>query len=156
MSCSACKRFISASKRKQCSECKDLYCSKRCFVGDKTHRCLHNHHGGQVIQNFASKARRNSKKFKLVSETPEIQLAYASLNAGESIEKEVHVGVTQVIRVEEGAGSIIFYEESLNRVSAVGVGAVVIIPGSLPHEVRADKGVQLKISASYAPPTTHF
>ena len=149
MSCVSCKKKAS----KECSDCKRPYCSQKCFVGDRNHhhhRCIHLH-SGAVLKGFNRGAQDNKKRFHIVGETVEMQLAYASLAPGETIAKEVHVGVTQVIRVEYGSGTIEFNDST----NVVNEGDVMIIPGNVPHEVRADQGVPLKISTMYAPPTTH-
>lgn len=144
----------------QCSVCARIYCSRECFVGDNAHRCVHPPSAkskGRVLNDFAKDARRNERGFAMVDETSEVQIAYASLKPGEVIKKEVHVGVTQIVRIESGNGSVVFFSADgfENEKKIIREGALIVIPGSIYHEIRADRGVVLKVSSLYAPPTTH-
>jgi len=147
-----CDTIIPQRDVKLCSACRQVYCSKRCFVGDTAHGCIR---GGAIkFGGFSTTVKRNEKPFHMAAETPEIQLAYENVPQGGVIKKEIHEGVTQIIYVELGSGTIEIFgaHPSIQRVTQ---GDLIVIPSSTYHEVRADHGTALKFSTVYAPPTTH-
>lgn len=150
----SCKAIIPQRDVKLCSACKQIYCSKRCFVGDTAHRCIRGGGGAIKFGGFSTTVKTNENPFYMAVETPEIQLAYEHVPQGGVIKKEIHEGVTQIIYVELGSGTIEIFGEfpSIQRVTQ---GDLVVIPSSTYHEVRADHGTALKFSTVYAPPTTH-
>lgn len=151
--CSKCSVAVDT----KCDLCEKPFCTP-CFQNNHSSICSPYYHPStpEFIVDFAKQVQVNEKRFQIVAETSEMQLAYAHLKAGEIIEKEQHVGVTQLIRVEKGTGSVeIFSDDSTSKITPIKTGDVIVIPASTYHEVRANQGTLLKLSTIYSPPTTH-
>ena len=90
----------------------------------------------------------NENYRKVLFTGEKVQLVVMSLNPGEDIPSEVHTGIDQFIRVEEG--------EALVRVDGEEVTLkdddVVIIPSGKEHYVKNTGSGKLKLYSIYADP----
>ncbi len=77
-----------------------------------------------------------------------LQLVLMTLQPGEEIGSEVHDGIDQFFRFEEGAG-VVDIDGVENR---VGDGSGVIVPSGARHNVRNTGDSPLKLYTIYAPP----
>lgn len=77
-----------------------------------------------------------------------LQLVLMTLRPGEEIGSEVHDGIDQFFRFEEGEG-VVDIDGVENRVED---GSGVIVPSGARHNVRNTGGVPLKLYTIYGPP----
>jgi mannose-6-phosphate isomerase-like protein (cupin superfamily) len=79
-----------------------------------------------------------------------IQVVVMCLGPGEEIGDEVHQGVDQYFRIEQGEATFVFNEGQEHR---VGDGDVVVVPAGTYHNViNSSKTKALKLSTLYSPP----
>ena len=79
-----------------------------------------------------------------------IQVVVMCLGPGEEIGDEVHQGVDQYFRIEQGEATFVFNEGQEHR---VGDGDVVVVPAGTYHNViNGSKTRALKLSTIYSPP----
>ena len=77
-----------------------------------------------------------------------LQLVLMTLQPGEEIGSEVHDGIDQFFRFEEGEG-VVDIDGVENRVED---GSGVIVPSGARHNVRNTGSVPLKLYTIYGPP----
>jgi len=77
----------------------------------------------------------------------QLQLVIMALKSGEEIGEEVHEGIDQFFRVDEGSGKVVMDGNE----SEIKDGSAFIIPGGTKHNVVAGEG-GLKLYTIYAPP----
>lgn len=77
-----------------------------------------------------------------------LQLVLMTLQPGEEIGEEVHDGIDQFFRIEEGEGVIVIDGQD-NRVEA---DFAVIVPSGTRHNVRNTGGRPLRLYTIYGPP----
>ena len=78
------------------------------------------------------------------------QLVVMCLQPGEEIGKEVHTGVDQFFRVEQGEAKFVFNEKEEHRVH--GADAVVVPAGTYHNVINVSKTTPLKLYTLYSPP----
>ncbi len=101
--------------------------------------------------NAKSQTQKNNNYRKVVHTTPEVQLVYMSLKAGEDIPLETHDG-TQVLNIIDGRGLV----QSGNTKKILQPGIVVIIPPHTDHYVKnTSSNSELKLWSIYTPPEHH-
>jgi mannose-6-phosphate isomerase-like protein (cupin superfamily) len=78
------------------------------------------------------------------------QLVVMTLQPGEDIGDEVHAGVDQFFRIEQGEATFIFNEKERHVVKN---GEGVVVPAGTYHNVvNSSKTTQLKLYTIYSPP----
>lgn len=78
------------------------------------------------------------------------QLVVMCLQPGEEIGNEVHPGVDQFFRVEEGEAKFVFNEKEEHL---AGDGDAVVVPAGTYHNViNTSRTAQMKLYTVYAPP----
>lgn len=83
-----------------------------------------------------------------------LQLTLMSLNIGEDIGLEMHPGVDQFIRIEEGQGLVKMGDSKYNLYFQRNVNAdyAIIIPAGTWHNIINTGNIPLKLYSIYAPP----
>jgi mannose-6-phosphate isomerase-like protein (cupin superfamily) len=79
---------------------------------------------------------------------PRMQLVVMSLQPGEEIGEEVHVGTDQYFRVEEGKGKIWMDGEQAGIESDM----AIVVPAGTRHNIQNTGHKPLKLYTLYAPP----
>jgi mannose-6-phosphate isomerase-like protein (cupin superfamily) len=77
-----------------------------------------------------------------------LQLVLMTLEPGEEIGSEIHDGIDQFFRFQEGEG-VVYIDGVENRVED---GSGVIVPSGARHNVRNTGTVPLKLYTIYGPP----
>lgn len=78
------------------------------------------------------------------------QLVLMCLGPGDEIGNEVHEGVDQFFRIEQGEAMFVFNQEQERR---VGDGDAVVVPAGTYHNViNTSKTASLKLYTLYSPP----
>ncbi len=78
------------------------------------------------------------------------QLVVMCLQGGEDIGREVHPGIDQFFRIEEGEAKFIFNDTEEHVVKS---GEAVVVPAGTYHNViNTSKAKQLKLYTVYSPP----
>lgn len=98
------------------------------------------------------------KRLDPFSTTLELQCAYAAVSAGEVIKKEHHSHATQLLRIEQGSGTIVTWGHNPNNDETrhnVTEGDFFVLPGGVYHEIRASPDTDLKLTTIYAPVIQH-
>ena len=125
-----------------CSECKRSYCSKEChlkeecyYVSDLRQLTLDNNELGPIILHNDPSGR--------------IQIGIMSVNPGQSVPKESHKDMTQVINIESGKGGVFLGENYFRKVKK---GSVVVVPSGTTHMIKAcpTSKTPLKLYTLYA------
>jgi mannose-6-phosphate isomerase-like protein (cupin superfamily) len=83
-----------------------------------------------------------------------LQLTLMSLNIGEDIGLEIHPGVDQFIRIEEGQGLVKMGDSKYNLYFQRNVNAnyAIFIPADTWHNIINAGNIPLKLYSIYAPP----
>ena len=93
---------------------------------------------------------RNTYFRQVLFTAKHIQLVVMCLQPGEDIGDEVHAGVDQFFRIEEGKAKFIFGAKEVHIVKA---GDAVIVPAGTVHNViNVSKSEKLKLYTLYSPP----
>ncbi|MGG6432410.1 cupin domain-containing protein [Anoxybacillus sp. D401a] len=85
---------------------------------------------------------------------PHLQVTLMSLRVGEDIGLEIHPGVDQFLRIEQGEG-IVRMGKKKNELTferRVGDGSAIFVPAGTWHNVMNIGNVPLKLYSIYAPP----
>lgn len=96
-----------------------------------------------------------NNNFRLALWTGEhLQITLMSINVGEDIGPEVHPGVDQFIRIEQGRGLIMMgnRRNELNMRTDVGDDDAIVIPAGTWHNLINTGSRPLKLYSIYAPP----
>ncbi len=82
------------------------------------------------------------------------QLTLMSINVGEDIGLEIHPGVDQFLRIEQGQGLVMMgsQRDRLDYQRCVTSGDAIIIPAGTWHNLMNTGQVPLKLYSIYAPP----
>jgi mannose-6-phosphate isomerase-like protein (cupin superfamily) len=81
---------------------------------------------------------------------PHRQLVVLSLEAGESIGKERHPALDQLLRVEHGVGEVVFNDTE--RHMRVDGGAILVPAGTWHYVINMSSSTPLTLDTLYAPP----
>lgn len=103
--------------------------------------------------NLSEQAQNNTNYRWVLDTTKQMQLVVMNLLPNEEIGIEKHSNATQYIRVEEGGGSAITFDENKNKTQEIilSIGDVVIIESKTYHNIIAgEEG--MRISTLYSPP----
>jgi quercetin dioxygenase-like cupin family protein len=103
--------------------------------------------------NLLEQCQNNTNYRWVLDTTKQMQLVAMNLLPKQEIGVEKHANATQYIRVEEGGGSAISFDENKNKTQEIilAVGDVVIIESKTYHNVVAGEN-GMKISTLYSPP----
>ncbi len=96
----------------------------------------------------------NASFRRVVFTAGNLQLTVMSIPPGGEIGLEMHEGVDQFLRVEQGRGRVLFgaSREALDQGHDVSDGWAVIVPAGVSHNVVNTGGDDLRLYSLYAPP----
>lgn len=101
------------------------------------------------IVNIDEKTVSNTSYREVLFTVPHSQLVVMSLKPGEEIGEEVHDGIDQFIRFEEGEAKLILD----GKVYELKADDAVVIPAGVRHNIiNASKSESLKLYTIYSPP----
>ncbi len=101
------------------------------------------------VTNIEEKTLQNEYFREVLFTGPNSQLVVMSLLPNEEIGTEVHEGVDQFFRVEQGEGKIIMNGEE----QAISDGTAIVVPAGTEHNVINTSGSEkLKLYTIYTPP----
>lgn len=99
--------------------------------------------------NISEVTLNNTAYRKILSTTPNMQLAVMSLMAGQEIGLEVHPYTTQYIKIESGVGVAYIEDKSYQLSNDV---AIIVPPGAKHNIVNTSTDKHLKLYTIYSPP----
>lgn len=79
---------------------------------------------------------------------PHQQLVLMTLQPGEEVGEEVHLGVDQLFRIELGSGEMV----TNGNVTPVAEGWAVVVPAGMRHNLRNTGTQRMRLTTLYAPP----
>lgn len=99
--------------------------------------------------NIEKKTLENESYREVLYTGPNLQLVVMSIEPGDDIGEEIHVGHDQFIRFEAGEGKVILDEKPID---VHGDDAVIIPAGTKHNVVNTSADAKLKLYTIYAPP----
>ncbi|MBU6366000.1 MAG: cupin domain-containing protein [Gemmatimonadetes bacterium] len=98
--------------------------------------------------NLAHLAAGNQDYRRVLHTGPHQQLVLMTLQPGEEVGEEVHLGVDQLYRIELGNGEIVIN----GNVTPVSEGWAVVVPAGMRHNLRNTGTQRMRLTTLYAPP----
>jgi len=103
---------------------------------------------GSYISNIRDETKENTDFRRVLFTDDNMQLVLMSLKPGEEIGKETHPETSQFIRIEEGNGTLLIYDEEFSMETE----SAVIVPEGVEHNLINTGGVDLKLYTLYSTP----
>lgn len=100
------------------------------------------------IADIEDRAEENRDFRHVLYTGPHMQLVVMSLEPGEEIGEETHVGTDQFFRVEEGKGEVWID----GRASRIESDVAIVVPAGAKHNIKNTGHKPLKLYTLYAPP----
>lgn len=112
-------------------------------------------YGPQPLVINIEKAARQNDTFRTALWTGTyLQVTLMSLNVGEDIGIEIHPGLDQFLRIEQGRGLVKmgYTRENMNLQANVSDDDAIIIPAGTWHNLINTDNIPLRLYSIYAPP----